>query len=157
MLVHLHDRYHHLGLDYVRAQVAQKFIVLKIRAVLRTVRYRCLLCRKRDVEVVNPIMADLPKERLGYQEPPFSNCGVDYFGPFYVTIRRSSEKRWMFLFRCLTTRVVHIEVVSSMDASACVSGIERFVARRRAPHVIWSNNGTNFVGTEEELLQATLR
>ena len=157
MLVHLHRRYHHLGLDYVRAQVALKFIILKIRAVLRTVRYRCTLCRKRDVEVVNPIMADLPKERLGYQEPPFSNCGVDYFGPFYVTIRRSSEKRWMFLFTCLTTRAVHLEVVSSMDTSACVSGIERFVARRGAPRVIWSDNGTNFVGAEKELLEATLR
>ena len=157
MLVHLHRRYHHLGLDYVRAQVAQKFIILKIRAVLRTVRYRCTLCRKRDVEVVNPIMADLPKERLGYQEPPFSNCGVDYFGPFYVTIRRSSEKRWMFLFTCLTTRAVHLEVVSSMDTSACVSGIERFLARRGAPRVIWSDNGTNFVGAEKELLEATLR
>ena len=48
------------------------------------------------------MMSDLPGERLGYRQPPFSNCGVDYFGPFRVTIRRSSEKRWGFLFTCLT-------------------------------------------------------
>ena len=44
-----------------------------------------------------------------------------------------------------------------MDSSACVSGIERFVAWRGAPRVIWSDNGTNFVGAEKELLEATLR
>ena len=157
MLIYLHQSYHHLGFDYVRAQVGHKYIILKIRATLRTIRYQCIPCRKRDAAIVNPIMADLPKERLGYLEPAFSNCGVDYFGPFFVSIRRSLEKSWVFLFRCLTTRAIHLEIVSSMDTSACVAGIERFIARQRVPNVIWSDNGTNFVGAEKELLEVTRR
>ena len=97
-------------------------------------------------------MAELPVERLGYRQPPFTNCGVDYFGPIYVSIRRSSEKRWCFLFACMATRAVHIEIVSSMDTSSCVMGIERFIARHGTPSVIWFDNGTNFVGAEKELL-----
>ena len=103
------------------------------------------------------MMADLPKERLGYLEPPFSNCGVDYFGSFFVSIRRSSEKRWVFLFTCLTTRAIDLEIISSMDTSARVARSERFIARRGMPNVIWSDNGTNFVGAEKELLEVTHR
>ena len=50
------------------------------------------------------------------------------------------------------TRAIHIEIVSSIDTSSCVMGIERFVARRGTPSVIWSDNGTNFVKAEKKLL-----
>ena len=99
-------------------------------------------------------MSDLPKERLVYQSPPFTNTGVDCFGPFYVTVRRTTQKRWGFLFTCLTTRAVHVEIVTSMDTSSCVMGVERFVSRRGTPAMIWSDNGTNFIGAEKELRES---
>ena len=92
-----------------------------------------------------PIKADLPKERLLYQSPPFTNTRVDYFGPFYVTVRRTTEKRWGFHFTCLKTPAVHVEVVQSMYSSSCVMVVERFVSRRGTPALIWSDNGQNFI------------
>ena len=62
------------------------------------------------------------------------------------------EKRWGFLFTCLTTRAVHIEVVPSLDTSSCVMGVERFIARRGTPTTIMSDNGTSFVGAQKELI-----
>ena len=56
------------------------------------------------------------------------------------------------MFTCLTTRAVHIEVVPSLDTSSCVMGMERFFARRGTPITIMSDNGTNFVGAQKELL-----
>ena len=44
----------------------------------------------------------------------------------------------------MTTRAVHIEVVSSMDVISCVIGIERLIARRGTLSVIWSDNCTNY-------------
>ena len=96
----------------------------------------------------------LPTERLAYQFSPFTNTGVDYFGPFYVTVRRSTEKRLGFLFTCLTTRAVHVKIVTSMNTSSCVMEIERFVPRKDAPAMIWSDNGTNFIGAEKELRES---
>ena len=40
-----------------------------------------------------------------------------------------------------------------MDTRSCVIGIERFASRRGIASVIWSDNGTNFVATEKELLR----
>ena len=100
---------------------------------------------------LQPILVDLPVQRLAYQSAAFTNTGVDYFGPFYVTLRRTTEKRWGFLFTCLTARAVHVEIVPSMDVSFCVMRLERFVSRRGTPAMIWSDNGTNYVGVEKEL------
>ena len=152
LLEHLHTQNCHQGGDYLRALVQQRFAVVKLKTVLRTIVSRCVVCRKRRAGTLTPIVADLPRERLAFKEPPFSNTGIDYFGPFFVSVKRSTEKRWGFLFTCLTTRAVHFEVVPSMDTSSCVMGIERFCARRGIPSVIWSDNGTNFVASEKDLL-----
>ena len=59
-------------------------------------------------------------------------------------------KRWFCIFTCLTTRAVHIEVAQSLDTDSCLQAISRFIARRGKPRVIWSDNGTNFVGANRE-------
>ena len=82
---------------------------------------------------MQPIMSDLPNEILAYRALPFLNIGVDYFGPFFVTVRRTTEKTRGFLFTCLPLRAVHVEIVTSMDTSSCVMRVERFVTRRGTP------------------------
>ena len=147
-----HIKHKHQSVDYLRSAIHQQFVVLHLRSALRATETHCVCCRKRKAKTVTPMMSDLLAERLGYRQPPFSNCDVDYFGPFHVTIRRSSEKRWGFLFTCLTTRAIHIELVPSMDTSSCVMAIERFISKRRTPSIIWLDNGTNIVEAEKELL-----
>ena len=102
-------------------------------------------------------MADLPDSRLGYQQPPFANTGVDYFGPILVRHGRKTEKRYGVLFTCLTTRAVHLEIAHSLDTHSCLMAVRRMQARRGRPANIWSDNGTNFVGTEKELREALKR
>ena len=82
-------------------------------------------------------------KRLAYQSP-FTNSDVDYFGMFCVAIRRATEKRSGFLFTCLTSRAVHVEIFTSIDISFCVMGVEQCASRRSTPTMIWSDNGTNF-------------
>ena len=122
-----------------------------LRSPLRSIKSNCVTCGKFRAATIQPIMADLPVERLAHQSSPFTNNGVDYFGPFYVTVRRTTEKRWGFLFTCLATRAVHVEIVPSKDASSCAMGVERFVSGRGTPAIIWSDVGINFVGAEKEL------
>ena len=93
-LRHTHLKNHHQGIDYLQSEVQERYAILKLRSTLRSIKSNCVLCRKFRAATIQLITAELPKERLAYQSPPFTNTGVDYFGQFYVTVRRTTEKRW---------------------------------------------------------------
>ena len=151
VLRHTHVKHHNQGIDYLRAKVQERYTILKLQSLLRSIKSNCVTCRMFRAATIPPIMADLPVERLAHPSPPFTNTGADYFGRFNLTVRRTTGKRWEFLFTCLTSRAVHVEIAPSMNASSCVMGVDRFVYRRGTPPIIWSGSGTNFVGAEKEL------
>ncbi|XP_042069807.1 uncharacterized protein LOC121812250 [Haplochromis burtoni] len=99
-------------------------------------------------------MADLPVARLRLYKPAFYSTGVDCFGPFEVKIGRRVEKRWGIIFKCLTIRAVHLDVLTSIDTDAFLMALRRFIARRGTPAELYSDQGTNFRGGERELQAA---
>lgn len=96
-------------------------------------------------------MPDLPPVRLRLYKPPFWSTGMDCFGPFTVKIGRRTEKRWGILFKCLTTRCVHIELLDHMDANTFLMAFRRFISRRGNPFELLSDCGINFKAGEAEL------
>ena len=147
-----HKDNQHEGTEHVRNIVQQKMWILGIRNALRSIKKKCVTCRKGRAQTIAPVMADLPEERLD-TSTAFTNVGVDNFGPFIVKLGRRNEKRWCCLFTCLTMRAVHIEVVPKLDTDSCLNAIMRFIARRGKPNTIISDNGTNFVGAEREFAE----
>lgn len=99
-------------------------------------------------------MADMPRERIIPDLPPFTNVGVDYFGPIEVKRGRAMVKRYGVIFTCMASRAVHLEVAYSLDTDSCINAIRRFVCRRSQVSSLRSDNGTNFVGAERELREA---
>ena len=83
MLENLHKCHHYQGFDYMRSRKQQRFAVLRLRQKLRKVEAERLVCRKRKAQTLTAMLADLPKERLAFQSPPFTMTGVDYFDPFF--------------------------------------------------------------------------
>ncbi|XP_041841884.1 uncharacterized protein LOC121640249 [Melanotaenia boesemani] len=99
-------------------------------------------------------MSDLPVSRLRLHQPVFFSTGIDCFGPMQVKIGRRSEKRWGLLCKCLTTRAVHIEVLSSISTDSFLMALRRFISRRGKPAEILCDQGTNFRGGDRELQEA---
>ncbi len=99
-------------------------------------------------------MADLPSARLRLHKPAFHSCGVDCFGPMLIKIGRRTEKRWGIIFKCLTTRAVHLDLLNSMNSDSFLMALRRFIARRGTAAELWSDRGTNFKGGERELREA---
>jgi hypothetical protein len=52
---------------------------------------------------------------------------------------------------CLTIKAVHIELVSDLSTDAFLATLKRFIARHGILIDLFSDNGTNFVGANNEL------
>ena len=63
-------------------------------------------------------------------------------------------KRYCTLFTCFTSRAVYIEVTNALDTDSFIQALRRFIARRGPVISIRSDNGTNFVGTANQLRKA---
>ena len=106
--------------------------------------------KRRDQQIMTP----LPEARLLTSLRCFAHCGVDFAGPFVVTLtRKATAKRYLCLFTCASTRAVHLEVAYSLDTASFLNAFSRMVARRGKPEVMISDNGTNFTSAERELRQ----
>jgi len=146
-----HQRMGHQGMSSTWTDLRQSYWILKGTATVRNVLGKCLFCRRRNARPGVQMMADLPKERLTPNKPPFYFTGVDYFGSFLVRQGRSDVKRYGCIFTCFTTRAMHLEVAHSLTADSFIAALSRFTSRRGKPYCIFSDNGTNFVGAEKEL------
>ncbi|KAL7742127.1 hypothetical protein ACLKA6_018370 [Drosophila palustris] len=143
-----HEKYFHINHETTINEVRQKFSIAKLRPLLKGIRRNCQHCKLQNAQPVPPLMAPLPRARLGAFMPAFTYVGVDYFGPLTVIDGRKALKRWGMLITCLTMRAISIEIVHSLSTNSCLMGLRRHIARRGTPKEIYSDNGTNFRGTD---------
>ena len=108
-------------------------------------------CQVRRAIRMYPYMADLPGCRVAYNEPPFTNCGCDPFGPVYIKQGRKRLKRWGVIFTCLTVRCIHLEIVESCETDSFINAFRRFTNRRGCPKTVYSDCGSNLTGAVNEL------
>ena len=107
-------------------------------------------------------MSNLPEAHLAINQPPFTNTGIDYFGP--LTIRQGrctcstdrTSNRHGAIFTCFNTCAVHIELVGNLSTDNFILALRRFISRKRHPNNIFSDNGTNFTGAQREFGKALM-
>ncbi|XP_055527785.1 uncharacterized protein LOC129720345 [Wyeomyia smithii] len=148
---HVHEKCGHGYRQTVKNKLRQLFHIIHMDAVVKKVSSACMWCKVNRNRPRVPREAPLPVQRLTPSLRPFSFVGVDYMGPFEVTVGRRREKRWIALFTCLVTRAVHLEVVHGLTTQSCLMAINRFIGRRDWPIEFLSDNGTNFQGASKEL------
>lgn len=104
-------------------------------------------------------MADLPSCRVK-QSRSFSHAGLDFAGPIitktYTGRSRGrysnpTQKSYICIFVCMATKAVHVELVSDESTVAFIACLKRFVSRRGKCTDLYSDNGKNFEGANNEL------
>ncbi len=148
------NQLHHSGPDRVFAELRRKYWVIRGRAAVRNHQRQCPECQRWRGQPHPPRMADLPPARLRIHQPAFYSTGVDCFGPYTIKVGRRTEKRWGIIFKCMTSRAVHIDILTSMDTDSFLMSLRRFVSRRGKPFELLADQGTNFKGGERELKES---
>ncbi|XP_048751191.2 uncharacterized protein LOC125662887 [Ostrea edulis] len=156
LVVHYHEETHHQGRHITEGAIRNAgWWITGAKRLISSIIRKCVKCRRGRGKFLNQKMADLPPERL-QSSPPFTYVGIDCFGPWNVTTRKTrggsaDSKRWAVLFTCLCSRAVHIEVIEQMSTPSCINALRRFYATRGAVKELYSDRGTNFIGGVREL------
>ena len=145
---HNHSR---LETEYLLANLRKKYLIIRGRVLVKHIIIKGITCQRKQAKNLNPKVSDLPLQRLEAMKPPLCRTGIDLFGPIYVKQRRTRLKRWGALFTCFTTRAIHLETVEGLDTDSFISSLQRFMNRRGRPDEIFSDCGTTFKGTVQEL------
>ena len=99
-------------------------------------------------------MANLAKERLTPENPSFTFVGMDYFGPLYIQQGRLHVKHYSCVFTYLTTRAIHIQIMSSLDRYSFINALHLHVDSSvlgKNPLSVYRDNGSNFCTSEQEM------
>lgn len=149
-----HDKLLHGGPKAMMATVQRKYWIPRGKVVANQTFFDCNTCFKAKPTAYKQVMGQLPQERTSDSVRPFTNTGVDFCGPFTVHNKgRGSRPTTMYLavFVCFSTKAIHLELVEDLTTAAFLNTLRRFISRRGAPHTIWSDNATNFLGASRKL------
>ncbi|XP_055936577.1 uncharacterized protein LOC129966192 [Argiope bruennichi] len=142
-----HVELSHAGIQILMSSLRENYWILKSRKTIRQVIRNCVICQRFSSRPLEVASAPLPEDRVR-DAYVFEVVGVDLCGPLYL---KNKSKCWAVLFTCAVYRAVHIDLVTSLSTDSFILALRRFISRRGRPATIYSDNGTNLVGTSNEL------
>jgi len=114
----IHEKKLHASGQVLLSLIRQKFWIPDARNVLRKITQKCFTSFRLTATASTQLMGQLPEARVKPSKP-FTNTGVDYSGPFYVKQgskqSRTTVKCYVALFVCLSTKAIHLELVSQLS------------------------------------------
>ncbi|GFW98874.1 integrase catalytic domain-containing protein [Trichonephila clavipes] len=111
-----------LGTEATLANIRNSFWIPSARKVVRKILRTCITCRKVSAKGSQQLMADLPAARVTA-------------GRVFIQV----------------VKAIHLAIVSDLTTEAFLAALKRFVVKRARPIEIYSDNGRNFVGANNEL------
>jgi len=151
----IHDEAH-LGVSATAAKIRAKYWIVGLRKLLRSIKFRCVICKKLGHELQKQCMGQLPAYRLK-PAPAWSYTGLDLFGPFDIkgeANKRSRSKGYGVIFTCMLSRAVHLDISTSYDTESFLLVLRRFIAIRGSPLKFWSDQGSQLQSANKEMQQA---
>ncbi|GFR30789.1 uncharacterized protein TNCT_243381 [Trichonephila clavata] len=115
-----------------------QYWIISARTVVRKVLRKGVVFLRDQNLFSLQLMGDHPVSRVNPGRA-FSKSGVRVV------------KTYACIFVCFITKAVHLELVGYLSANSYVAVLKRFIARRGRPEELYSDCGTNFIGSSREL------
>ncbi|CAK9796155.1 hypothetical protein ANTPLA_LOCUS669 [Anthophora plagiata] len=151
---HHHSHQAHAGILATLNAIRQRYWPINGKTRMKTIIRQCITCFRARPKIPEYPMGNLPKPRITLTRP-FLTTGIDYCRPFFIKERRFRNikkiKCYVAVFICLSTKAVHLELVSDLTTNAFLAALRRFFARRGKAMDIYSYNGSNFVCANREM------
>ena len=144
-----HAYLNHGGVDSIICFLRKEYEIFGLRLMAKAVKKGCVHCQVVDAKACNETVAPLPRLRVS-RAPVFSVTGIDFAGPVYCA-DFPKVKFYICLFVCGVVRAIHLELVGSLTSEDFTLAFRKFCALKRVPSVVYSDNGTNFVGGQKVL------
>ena len=111
---------------------------------MKSILRKCVTCKLVNGKTVIPTEEpSLPSYRVDYTYP-FETVGIDYVGPIFHKFTNGRnfkmKKCYLLLITCTSTRTVHLEVTTDVNANSLMLALRRFFVRKVVPNMTISDN-----------------
>ncbi len=169
----IHEDLDHAATDTIHALMRRRWWLVRSRRVISDVKKACIACRRVSAPAPRQIDPPLPRQRLDYLSPPFTNIAIDGLGPLHVRHdekKKGLKKVWILVISCMTTRGVNLELLEDNAAESFVEALRRhfadfgkarsvrldnFPSHKRMAELFDSLNSGNTVGLSYRSAQKT--
>lgn len=145
-----HKKTLHGGNQLTLAEIRHEYWIVGAKRAVKKYINNCVICHRFKKSDSSQLMGSLPMARTKLVPKAFTNTGVDLCGPLYLKMMKArgvtTQKGYIVIFICLSTRAIHIEMVTDLTAEAFIASFKRFIGRRGNVAHLYSDNGTNFIG-----------
>lgn len=144
----------HLPIKSTHNLLREKYYLLGGMTSVQNVIRRCAVCQRLAKPPESQPEGDLPEERLEIVAP-FTNAGLDVFGPFHLKhTGRGTKKQFVLMVCCMVTRAVALFMLRDMTTSSVINALMEVKYWYPGLRKIFSDQGSNFKGADREIKEA---
>ena len=150
LLEHLREKWAHCGYKRFVYEWRKQFWIVAVRYMAEHLTGKCGICKKLRKKTLEQLMGQMPNLRVAAGFPELSNTAIDIFEPLQIRLARKLWRKHNheIIFTWMTTRAVHLELVTDRSTDTLLMAFRRFVSLSGNPNNCWSDCGTNFIGAQ---------
>ena len=123
IILDAHEATMHHGIETTLARIRRNYWIVKRRESVKEVIRKCVICTRYQGQPVRaPSSPDLPEYRVDHMAYAFQFTGLDFAGPLFIKDGSKSNKCYILLITCASSRAIHLELVPDMS----IHGFEVF-------------------------------